>query len=768
MARISQDIARTFYRAAAFESRSRFAAQCLCSMIVLGAIWIYLLPMNTAPYLDGESSGEMLDRNGALMYAFLTPQDEWRIERPLDQISPYLAQATIAVEDQRFGYHPGVDPLSVVRAAWQNATEGRIASGASTLAMQVVKLGNRRQGKSNNKISQAFQALRLQAHASNDEILEAYLNGAPYGGNMVGCEAASRRYFGKPASELTVSEAALLAAIPKSPAVFSPFGNAKKAQQRRNFVLHRMKDEGFLTEAKYQYYAAEPLGARYHQFPKRAPHLAMRYSDELMKGAAIQTTLDLSIQRELEYKIQTAARSTQGEISNAAAIVIDVSRAEILARAGSADFWDWRSEGQYDAAQAPRSPGSTLKPFVYALAMREQLMYPNETMLDGVWDVGRYHPENFDFGHRGLISAGDALRDSLNIPAVAILQRLGVSPAYGFMREAGLTTLTRSPEHYGLSLVLGGCEAKLDELASAYRTLAALGESRPLQLRIDSPTAPAQRLLPRGVCVKLYEMLEQPLPGEWFDAMAKTVHAPPRVCYKTGTSPGRRDAWCFVFNQQYVVGVWMGNNDSRPSKKLVGAVSALPLAADIFRALPVKSTPAWPDAAGDLRTIEVCALSGLPKTRWCPHTRTETAPREMFLNRLCDMHYPGKAGRIVERWPGSAQGWDLASIDDPVIPQIASTQSTRREDLKILEPTAGSEYVYTGENDGDRIQLRTSVDAQTSLDWYMNDRYLGRSTPRNPMLLSLTGGEHRLSCMSADGVVQSVIFTVSVPAPALK
>ncbi|MDP8244402.1 MAG: penicillin-binding protein 1C [Candidatus Hinthialibacter antarcticus] len=766
MARLGQEIARTFYRAAAFESRRRRAVQGLCLFAISCLMWVFLWPMNVERFIAGDASGEMLDRNGALLYAFLTPQDEWRIERSLDQISPYLAQATIAVEDQRFGYHPGVDPISVLRAAWQNMTQRRVVSGASTLAMQVVKLGNRRQGRPNGKISQALLALRLQAHSKRDDILAAYLNWAPYGGNLVGCEAASRRYFGKPALELTVSEAALLAAIPKSPAVYSPFGNVKKARQRRNFVLHRMKEEGYLSEAEYQWYAAEPLGARNHSFPKRAPHLAMRMENELSQGETIQTTLDGDIQREVERTLQSVVRSTQGEITNAAAIVIDVSSAEILARAGSADFWDKRYDGQYDAARAARSPGSTLKPFVYALAMREHLLYPNETLFDGVWDQGRYHPENFDFEHRGLISASDALRDSLNIPAVTLLQRIGVAPAYEFMRTAGVTTFTRSPEHYGLSLVLGGCEARLDELASAYCMLASLGASRPLKVRVDSPTEPAQRLLPRGVCVKLYEMLEQPLPRELFGLMAKTVHAAPRVCFKTGTSPGRRDAWCFVFNQQYLVGVWMGNNDSRPSKKLVGAESALPLAAQLFRSLPIQSKPAWPDAAGDVRTVEVCALSGLPMTRWCPHTRSETFPREQYLNRLCDMHYPGEPGQIVEHWPGSPHGWDLASISSPVVPELAATRSDRREDLRILEPAAGAEYVFTGEDNGDRIRLRTSVDAQTNLDWYLNDRYLGRSAPQRPMLLSLTDGEHRLACMSADGIVQSVIFTVSVPTPA--
>ncbi len=764
MARIGKQIAQAFYCAAQFESRRRRLVQGGAVLSILFLAWVYLWPMNVSRFIEGESSGEMLDRNGALIYAFLTPQEEWRIERGLDQISPYLVQATIAVEDQRFHSHPGVDLIAVVRAAFQNVTQGRIVSGASTLAMQVVKLGYRRQGQSCSKPYQAVQALRLLANSSRDAILHAYLNWAPYGGNLVGCEAASRRYFNKPASELTVSEAALLAALPKSPVFFSPTKNPDNAKRRRNFVLFRMKQEGYLTEDEYEWYAAEPLGVGDYPFPKHAPHLAMRFKDDLDQGESIRTTIDASVQKDVEQFLKAAVRSTMGEITNAAAMVIDVSSAEVLARAGSADFWARRHDGQYDASRASRSPGSTLKPFVYALTMREHLLFPNETLYDGVWDEGRYHPENFDFEHRGLISASDALKDSLNIPAVTLLQRVGVDPAYEFMREAGVSTFTRAPEEYGLSFVLGGCEVRLDELASAYRMLASLGVSRPLRERIDSPTGPVLRMAPRGVCVKLYEMLQQPLPDERFGMMAKSVDASPRVCFKTGTSPGRRDAWCFVFNQQYVVGVWMGNNDSRPSIHLVGADSALPLAAEIFRALPIQPKPAWPDGANDLRSINVCALSGLPLSQWCPHSRNETAPRELFVNRICDVHYPGQTGLAVERWPGSPQGWDLASIHSPIAMK-PKADASRQEGLKIIEPSSGSEYVFTGEDNGDQIRLRTSIDEQTSLDWYLNDRYLGRSEPQRPMVLNLTDGEHRLACMSADGIVHSVVFTVSVPTP---
>ncbi len=740
--------------------------------LATAALMLYW-PMDVSFYDNIAVSGEMLDRSGRLMYAFLNTNDQWCFPRALDEISPYLINATIAVEDQRFAYHPGVDPLAIGRAAWQNIKQGHIVSGASTLAMQVVKLTYRRNDLPCSKPYQAIQAVRLQWRIGRDKIVRLYLNSAPYGYNLVGCEAASRRYFGKSANELTLPEAAMLAGLPKAPGNYSPYENPLKTIKRRNFVLQRMYEEGFIDKHEFEEARKISLNVRHHDSPSLSPHWAMYHKHELEKGLVLKTTLDAGIQQSVEGIVKEAVDRTTGRITNAAAIVIDTQSAEVLARVGSADFFNTPGGGQYDACRAARSPGSTLKPFTYGVAMQNDYLYPCETLLDNTWDQGLYNPENFSQSYRGLISAHDALKQSLNVPAVTVLQRMGISPLYDFLVDAGISTLSR-PEQYGLSLTLGNCEVHLEELSTLYVMLANLGEYRPLKIKREAITPHSKRMLSRGICLKLYDMLEQSLPHELSRHTMQTVDSNTRVAWKTGTSQGYRDAWTFAFNQHYVVGVWMGNNDAASSRLLVGRRSALPLTAKIFRSLPVKSNPAWPAAKNDLKEVQVCSVSGLPATKWCKYTRYVHLPREQYLHRVCDMHYPDtntssltqSTTTILERWPGTAQGWDLADINSPVIPNRSLDNNSnvkRREHLRILSPSPGSEFILTGESNGDRIQLKTSVDQQTSLHWYLDDRYIGQSSPQSPLYIDLKNGTHHLTCMTGNGRTDSIRFKVELP-----
>lgn len=739
------------------------AAMAVCCAAVL--LW----PMDTARYLAVHPSGEMQDASGRLMYAMLDSGEQWCFARELGAISPYLVQATIAAEDQRFYRHPGADPVAVVRAVWQNASGGRVVSGASTLTMQVVKaqLGGSRSLIA--KARQALEAVRLECRSSKKDILEAYLNGAPYGLNLVGCEAASRRYFGKPASELTLSEAALLAGLPKSPSAYMPLSHPERAVSRRNAVLRRMRDEGYIAESQYREALAVPLDVSWHAFPKLAPHLAMRLKSELVAGRRIRVTLDAALQRRVEALAANWVKRFDGGITNAAVIVIDVETAATVARVGSVDFFA-PGAGQVDVCRAPRSPGSALKPFVYALAMEQQKLYACETLLDDSIDYGLYNPGNFDREYNGLLPAGEALRRSLNVPAITVLGRVGVERADAFLESAGLTSLSRPAEDYGLGLTIGDCEVRLEELGAAYCMLANLGEYRPVRLLAEGVSGP-ERLLSRGVCLKVFEMLEQTFPTEFSRGIVRATTPPSRVCWKTGTSTGLRDAWAFVFNRHYVTGVWVGNSSGRSSPELIGSHAALPLAAKVFRALEAKETPAWPEVRGDLHAVTVCAASGLPAAAWCARTRTEWLPRCQYLHRKCDMHYPN-----VERWPASARGWDLATIEKPVELPRAPRDSTKpsggplpafspekARGLRILTPIDKAEYVLTGEPDGDRIKLRTSVDTSEPVHWYLDDAYIGDSGPALPRFLQLEPGPHKLACLTQSGILELVHFAVHRP-----
>lgn len=724
-------------------------------------------PMEVAPYLTVRASGEMRDRGDRLLYAFLNESEQWCFDRDLDAFSPWLIQATIAVEDQRFYRHPGVDVVAISRATLQNLFGRRLVSGASTLTMQVVNLTSQDSRSLPGKLLQAWRALRLERYADKQAVLRSYLNNAPYGLNLVGAEAAARRYFGKPAVELTLPEAALLAGLPKAPGAYLPLKHVEKARARRNHVLNRMCEEGFITPAQRDEAAAENVRAAWHEFPQSAPHLAMHLRGELKHGGIVRVTLDAALQQRLERYLKRALNRFEGEVTNAAAVVVDVSDGLLLARIGGADFYGAPGGGQVDLCRATRSPGSTLKPFVYALAIEADCVYPSEMLLDDTLDFGTYNPGNFDGEYHGLVSATEALQYSLNVPAVTVLQRTGPDAFQGYLQELGLGTLTKKSDHYGLGLTLGNCEVRLEELAAAYTALAAEGEFRPLRWRMKSPTTEKKRVMTRGTALSIYAMLEQPFPYEPRQGLIRARGLKSRVCWKTGTSTGYHDAWTFAFNRQYVVGVWLGNNSGRSSKRLVGAGAALPIAASIFRSLPSRNTPNWPVTGTDLRTVTVCAVSGLPASPACTRTRETLLSRQQYLHRQCDVHRNGPNGEgAIERWPGSALSWDLAKINAPVTsaPRKENQASAiRNATLHILSPTDQGKYVLTGEQLGDVLQLSASLDAETPLHWYVDGRFIATSRPQQPVSMKLELGEHIVACMSDLGQTHEVQFEVTAP-----
>lgn len=739
------------------------AAAALGAMAGL-AIWMgpRLWPVDTARYVHTVPSGALLDRDGAPLYTFLNQDESWCFPRPLAEFSPHLIAATLAVEDQRFYAHPGVDPVALLRAMWQNLRGQRVASGASTLTMQVVRLGGGYERSWRWKIGQALNALRLETALDKEAILAAYLNKAPYGMNLVGAEAAAQRYFGKPARELTVPEAALLAGLPKSPTSLEPLSRPEAAKRRRDHVLARMRDEGHLSPVACAEVQAQPLGAAWHDFPQRAPHLAIRHREAMRRGGTLRTTLRADLQAVAEETAAKYLRRFDNEITNAAVMIVDTQSAEVIARVGSAGFFSGGEGREVDLCTAARSPGSTLKPFTYGLAMQRGLLYPTEKMLDDTLDFGEYSPANFDGIYNGLISASDALQMSLNVPAVAALDRVGIEAMYRFLQGTGFTTLTEQPEHYGLGLTLGNCGVRLDELAAAYTMLASLGAYRPLRLLADDPVPTARPVLDRGVAAALYGMLEHPFPRENAKDLVGSSGVRTRVCWKTGTSTGFHDAWTVAFNRHYVVAVWVGNSDGQAARRLIGAVAALPLAATIFRALEPGAGPAWPAEAAELQPVALCALTGLPATEWCASREKQALPAGLFLNRRCDVHYPGPDGQgVVERWPGDARAWDLARVVRPVtVVPGGEGANTRKQELRITAPAAESRFVHTGESEGDRVLLQSSLDGLAEVHWYLDGRFLGTSGLDSPVYLRLEPGEHQLTCLTADGTTDAVRFEV--------
>lgn len=732
---------------------------CLLVAAVCTAWWL-LPPLDPEPYLQTTASGQLLDRNGDPLYVSLSRDSTWSLPQDYSDFSPFLIQATQAVEDQRFLRHPGVDPIAVLRAATQNLRKAGVASGASTLTMQLINLGGHDSRSLYGKLGQAVLALRLEKAASKEDILAAYLNHAPYGMNLVGAEAAAWRYFGKPARTLSLPEAALLAGLPKAPSRLNPLDHPERAKRRRDHVLGRMWSEGHIDATQRDWALGVPVAVAWHDYPRRAPHLAVPLESRLARGDAIPLSLDPDLQARIEDLLPHYLKRFDGAITNGAVLVADVSTGDVLARVASAGFFYTPGGGQVDACRAERSPGSTLKPFLYGWALEQQQLYPGEVLLDDVLDYGGYNPGNFDGTYNGPVTATEALRYSLNVPAVALLGRLGSSGFHQWLRDAGLSSIRRPPKDYGLGLAIGNCEVQLEELARLYLSLASLGDQNVLHLTGDESARPA--VFPADICRVLYTMLAQPFPEDLSPGLTQTGGNDTPVCWKTGTSTGYHDAWTFAFNRHYLVAVWLGNNTGAEARDLIGARAALPLAAKIFRTLPPKGYPAWPAPNPDDVAVMMCTLSGLPVTRACPEAVEVMLPASVWRYRKCGLHPESQVAIAVqaERPAGPAQ-WNLAVLT--ARPGGDGGEDPAPKALGITVPAEGAEYVISGVAGGDRLRLATSLGDAEPLHWYADDQYLGQSRAETPVFWDLSPGHHRITCVAADGRTHSVQFAVLRP-----
>jgi penicillin-binding protein 1C len=728
--------------------------------------WWVLAPLDPDPYVRVAASGRLLDTEGESLFVSLSAEESWSLPVAGKDISPYLVEATVAAEDQRFLRHFGVDPLAIIRASGQNIQAGGIASGASTLTMQLIKLGGHDSATIRGKLGQAVSALRLEKALGKDAILTAYLNRAPYGMNLIGAEAAAWRYFGKSVQALSLSEAALLAGLPKAPSRLNPLSHPDRARARRDYVLGRMCADGYIDEGQRERAMATPVRATWHEFPRHAPHLGTRFRSTLAEGKNLSLTLDGDLQRKLEALLPHYLKRFNNAITNGAILVADVQTGAVLARVGSANFENTPGGGQVDACRALRSPGSTLKPFLYGLAMDQQQLYPTEVLLDDKLDYGRYAPGNFDGEFNGPVTATEALRYSLNVPAVALLDRVGVPTFHQFLRRAALTSVDRSPADYGLGLALGNCEVSLESLARLYLSVASLGDHSELRLHPHGPPTAAEALFPPEIARVLYDMLAQPFPRESGPALQRRNGNEQPVCWKTGTSTGYHDAWTFAFNRNYLVGVWVGNNSGRGARQLVGARAALPLAAKVFRRLPAKSSPSWPPPLVEGET-KICAASGLPTAEICPERISAAIPATLWRHRRCTLHVTSKTGlETAATLPGGAASWDLATLPSHTRADGEFTVHTRA--LRIGSPPNSAAYLLSGAPGGDQIRLSLSEEIEDTAHWFVDGRYLGHDGDGTPLEWPLEKGTHTVAVQLADGRQDTATFSVMTPEEAAK
>ena len=550
------------------------ASAAVVAVALAGAWWVHSLgPAPRGETLD--HSTLVVDHEGRLLRPYATTEGRWRLPVTLDQVDQRYAEMLLSYEDRRFRSHPGVDPLAMGRAALQFITSGRIVSGGSTITMQVARLLEPRTERSfAAKLRQMVRAIQLERVLTKDEVLALYLSLAPYGGNLEGIRAASLSYFGKEPRRLSMAEAAMLVALPQSPELRRPDRSVSAARAARDRVLDRIALAGRIPADEVALAKLDGVPNGRKPMPALAPHAAEQAIATTPLRKIHRLTIDAPLQRSLQDLARERARALGPDIS-VAIVVVDHATGEVRARVASADYFDERRAGQVDLTQALRSPGSALKPFIYGLAFEDGLVHPETLIEDRPVRYGAYAPENFDMTFQGTVSVRRALQISLNVPAVALLDKIGASRLSARLAQAGTPLVLPKGEAPGLAMALGGVGVKLTDLTMLYAGIARGGMALPLVERIEDriPSAPVRLIDPVAAWYVGNVLIGSPPPEH---------AASGRIAYKTGTSYGYRDAWSVGYDGRRTIGVWVGRPDGAPVPGLIGRVAAAPILFDAF------------------------------------------------------------------------------------------------------------------------------------------------------------------------------------------
>jgi penicillin-binding protein 1C len=706
-------------------------------------------PMSTAVY----------DADGGLLRLTRSADDQYRVWVPLDRISPLLVEATLLEEDRHFHLHPGVNPIALARGAWRSYVVRTRRQGGSTITMQLARIVYGIHSSSpGGKLTQIARALELELSYTKRDILEAYLNLVPYGGNIDGAAAASLIYFGKDPSRLTLAEALTLAVLPQNPTRRTPVGGlpGPALREARDGLYARWRATHLDSESDSGLMRLAIRMGSPAELPFRAPHLV----DAVLSGAGgapeIHTTLDRRLQNILEREIRSyVAGQARLGVRNAAGMLVDARTMAVKALVGSADFFNADIAGQVNGTAAKRSPGSTLKPFIYALGLDQGVLHPMTMLKDAPSAFGAYSPENFDGRFVGPLTAKDALIRSRNVPAVTVASQLSQPDLYGFLEMAGVSGL-RSREYYGLALVLGGGELTMEELVSLYGALANEGVVRTVRYRADqAPAAGVRVLSPEAAYVLLDMLKDNPRPGDLYAA----TPGPLTVYWKTGTSYGFRDAWTIGIFGPYILAVWIGNFNGEGNPAFVGVQVAAPLFFQMVDAIeaqnptlgePIRRFPA------NLTQVDVCAGSGdLPNTD-CPRTvptwfipgkspiHISTLHQALLIDdrtglRDCPPYTPGPAHHVVyEMW-----GSDMLKLfqqaglprrtPPPFDPRCQTHEagSSGGPPPQITSPLRGVVYALRAKRLGqEAITFRATTGAGVrTVYWFVGRSFVGKAPP---------------------------------------
>ncbi len=756
----------------------KYSAGLLTAYLILFLIlnMFFPLPVNI------EYSALVISSEKNLLHAFLTSDDKWRMYTELDEITPELKKAIIFKEDKYFYYHPGVNPVAVVRALFNNMRTGKRTSGASTITMQVARMLEPKERTYKNKIREIFRAFQLEYKYSKSEILQLYLNLVPYGSNIEGVKSASVIYFGKMPDHLSLAEIAALSIVPNRPVSLRPGENNELLTKERNKWLHRYR-KAKLFKAEYINDALnEPLNPYRHEVPKLAPHLAYRLKAQYPHKSVIRTSIKSEIQQKTEKLVGEYSRRLYfRNIKNAIALIVENRSRRVIAYVGSADFLNDEDGGQVDGIRAIRSPGSTLKPLLYGIAFDKGIATPKTIITDVPMSFSGYEPENYDEKFHGNISVEDALASSLNVPAVKILNMIQPSLLIDKLCDAGFDQIKSDKEHLGLSMILGGCSVSLEELTGLYCALSNHGNfGRLCYLQNDSAIA-MNKIVSDEAAFMITEILTQlkrpDLPLNWDNSL----HTP-KIAWKTGTSYGRRDAWSIGYNNRFTVGVWVGNFSGEGVPELSGAEIATPLLFQLFNAIDYDSEKEWFAMPEKLDMRYVCSQTGMIPGEFCEDliidyyipgvSGMETCNhlKKLFINPDSTLSYctscKPQTGYTVAYYPNLSPEiityYDLNNINyrkiPPHNPECERLLSGSRPE--ITSPVHENEY-FVNVNDSMEIMLscNTANDVER-VYWYIDKKYFRSTKPDETLFFHPHEGTVEISCSDDKGRNTDIVINV--------
>jgi penicillin-binding protein 1C len=772
-------------------ARRRMLGAIAVAWAAFAVYWWRLLP---DPLFSTPSSYVLEARDGTLLSARIASDGQWRFPAT-GHVPPKFRRALLTYEDKRFDDHLGVDPFAVARAMQLNVSAGHVVSGGSTLTMQLAKLARASArdarlakgtpGRSlRGKFGEMLLAQRLELAYDKDQLLALYAANAPFGGNVVGLEAASWRYFGRAPDELSWAEAATLAVLPNNPALVHVTRNRERLRRKRDELLTRMAAAGVLTAMDLDLALSEPLVAEPHDLPDLAPHLLETLRVQYPARHRLRTTLDARLQARVTAQTQEhVALLARQQVNNAAAIVIDNQTFEVLAYVGNGATDDTRANA-VDIIRRPRSTGSILKPFLYAAMLEDGGLTPRMLVPDVPTHFEGFTPENFDRQYRGAVRADEALAHSLNIPAVRELKAYGVARFADLLRDGGMTTLSRPADDYGLTLVLGGAEGNLWDISSMYASLAAMARAteadaapRFRNVSVLAGEKPGPRaetpITPGSAWLTLDALLEVPRPGE--EGAWRSFASAKRIAWKTGTSFGLRDGWAIGSTSRYTVGVWVGNASGEGRPGLTGSTMAAPLMFGLFNELPV--SPWFDRPTYALRAIDTCIDDGYLHAADCASERT-WIPRNSHFDLLSPhnlrVHLDASGTAQVDSdcespfamrhvtWfvlpPAQEYYYRRAHAEYRSLPDARAGCTGARDPgknaLALLYPDANSRVLIPRELDGRRGRTVFEAVARrrdATIYWHLDGQYLGETHTFHQQSLDIDPGEHILTLVDDTG-----------------